>query len=99
MLDRRGFLIGLFGAAAVAAAGPLPKAMLEAPEDKFVNRARYFAALKEAASKEPQIWGDDEGTYSFSPLPGFRPLREESDKLASQALSALWKEFSDALPR
>ena len=94
-MDRRQFLIGLFGTAAAAVV--IPKAVLAAPEDFFVNKARHFAALMEKARAEPEIWCDGKD-YSFYPLPGFRPLRGESDELARNVLSKLWEEF-DAPPK
>jgi hypothetical protein len=94
-MDRRQFLVGLFGTAAAAIV--IPKAVLAAPEDFFINRARHFAALMAKASAEPEIWCDGKD-YSFSPLPGFRPMRGESDEFARNVLSKLWEEF-DAPPK
>lgn len=97
-MDRRKFLIGLFGTAAVAAAGPLPKAMLEVSDTEFLNRANYFASLKSQAVGDIEIYCDGKD-YSFTPLPGFRPMREESNRLAAQAIQQLWESFSDAPPK
>src|SRR5260370_24761202 len=94
-MDRRDFLKGLFGAVAVAAVGTLPKALLAAPEDKFIERAKFFASLVPDISGGVEIYGNGKD-YSFSPLPGFSPLREESNRLATQALRKFFGEFADA---
>ena len=97
-MDRRQFLVGLFGAAAVAAVGPLPKAMLEVSDTEFLNKANYFAALKSQSMGDVEIYCDGKD-YSFTPLPGFKPMREESNRIALQAIQQLWKAFSDAPPK
>lgn len=91
-MNRRAFLIGLFGAAAVAAAGPLPKALLEASEKEFLEKVNPFISV---LSGDIEIWGNADGDYSFTPLPGFRPLKEESNRLASQVLSQLYEAFGE----
>jgi hypothetical protein len=90
-LDRRGFLAGLFGAAAVAAAGPIPAALEALTEEKFKEVVTQAAAYK---SNGPEIWCDGKD-YSFTQLQGFRPMREESDRIAAQALNNLFASFRE----
>jgi len=96
-LDRRSFLIGLFGAAAVAAAGPIPKVLEALPKQDFI------AAIKAVMPNAAEIYGDDKGNYGFATLKylneppyfevtipkGFRPLREESDRIGAEAIARI----------
>jgi len=97
-LNRRGFLAGLFGAAVVAAAGPIPAALEALPENKFKEVVGKAASKIKILSGAPEIWGDGKGTYSFSPIEGFVPLRETSERIAEGVLNDLYKEFRSAPP-
>jgi hypothetical protein len=92
-MDRRDFLKGIFGAAALALAGPVPAKLLVLPEPEFHKTvatyvSRYFT------SGGVEIFGDDKGNYSFTPMEGFRPLRAESDALGAQAIKAMFAEYA-----
>jgi hypothetical protein len=93
-MDRRSFLIGLFGTMAVAAAGAIPKALEIMPEPEFVGVLKKAA---EIISGAPEIWRNEKGDYSFRELPGFWPLREESDKIATRALTALYSNYQESV--
>lgn len=96
MLDRRKFLIGLFGTAAVAAAGPIPKAIAALPEPKFRDLFKNLPITAE-------IYGNDKGLYGFAKLEylsgppwfkvtipeGFRPLRAESNRIGAEAIARM----------
>jgi hypothetical protein len=87
-MDRRQFLVGLFGAVAVTAAGPMPKALELLSDNKF--KEIVLGAVSSCAS---EVYMNNKGEYSLDPLPGFRPMREESDAIASQALNNLYNRF------
>ena len=95
-LNRRGFLAGLFGAAVVAAAGPIPAALEALPEKQFLKTVLEAANFIHR-SGQPEIWCDGKD-YSFTPLPGFKPMREESDRLATAALNDLYERFRNVPP-
>ncbi len=95
-LDRRKFLIGLFGTAAVVAAGPIPKAIDDLSDKDFM------AAMKAALPRSDEVWGNGTG-YAFAKIEfinthpyvkviipeGFKPLREESDRIGAEALAKI----------
>ncbi len=96
-LNRRGFLAGLFGTAAVAKLGPMPKALAELPDERFK------AIILNALPRNDEVWGNDEGGYAFATVTwsneppyikvtvpeGFRPLREESDRIGREAIARM----------
>ena len=102
-MDRRQFLVGLFGTAAVVAAGPLPKALLDLPKEDFT------AAIQSAYTKaQLEIFMNDVGVYGFGtleylneapwirvipPNEFFKPMREESDRIAEETIARLKREF------
>jgi len=95
--DRRQFLIGLFGTAAVTAAGVMPKVLEQLPKHDFI------VAVRDAMPRQDEIYGDDKGRYGFAKLeyitepPYFkvtvpdnmRPLREESDRIGAEAIARM----------
>jgi hypothetical protein len=103
--SRRSFLIGLFGAAAVAAAGPIPK-LLEALPQKDFEAAATKAKLSLPKPPNNEIYGNGKD-YAFAKIEylneepwfkvtipdGFRPLREESDRIGYEAMERLYKEI------
>lgn len=96
-LNRRGFLTALFGAAAVAAAGPIPKALAKLSDQDFK------AIILNALPRNDEVYGNAKGEYAFAKLEwisappyikvtlpeGFRPLREESDRIGREAIARL----------
>lgn len=98
-LDRRKFLIGLFGAAAVVAAGPIPKAIESLSDEDFV------ASIKAALPRGDEVYGNGKD-YAFATIQylseppwvkvtipeGYRPLREESDRLGAEAITRIRSE-------
>ena len=94
LLDRRKFLIGLFGTAAVVAAGPIPAAIEALPEQVFKD----FASALPPAN---EIYGNATGEYAYARLEyliappwfkviipdGYRPLRAESDRIGAEAIA------------
>lgn len=97
-LNRRGFLIGLFGAAVITAAGAIPKAV-EALTDKD-----FIKWVKAALPANNEIYGNgrdyafarikwiDQPPYIEVSIPeGFKPLREESDRIGAEALARIGK--------
>ena len=98
-LDRRKFLIGLFGTAAVVAAGPLTKAIEKLSDQDFVR------VIQGALPANDEIYGKD-GKYVFAQIEwldkapyvkviipeGFRPLREESNRIGAEAIARMLKE-------
>ena len=105
--SRRSFLVGLFGAAAVAAAGPIPKILEAIPEKDFKAAAiTAKARIKLPANNEVYGNGID---YAFAKIrylqqppwfeviipEGYRPLREESDRIAAEVMEKIHKEFKN----
>ena len=95
-LDRRSFLIGLFGTAAVIAAGPIPTAIEQLTDEDFVK------TIKDALPRQDEVYGNGKD-YGFARIEylneppwvkvtvpeGFRPLREESDHLGNEAIARM----------
>lgn len=104
-MNRRNFLISLFGTAAVAAAGPIPKALTALSDNEFV------ATIKAALPRNDEIYRNGKD-YAFAKIEwiaeppyvkvsipeGFRPLREESDRLGSQAIADMQNNPKKYLP-
>lgn len=95
-MNRRSFLVGLFGAAAVAAAGPIPKALAKLPEKDFTKLAKDFLP------KASEVYGNgkdyafaviewvDGPPYFKTKIPeGYRPLRDESDRIGAEAIAKM----------
>lgn len=95
MFDRRQFLVGLFGTAAVIAAGPIPKALAALTEPVFKD---LFKNLPPAG----EVYGNGKD-YAFAKLEylqsppwyrvtipeGYHPLREESDRIGAAAIARM----------
>ena len=101
-MNRRQFLIGLFGTAAVAAAGQIPAAIEALTDEEFKHAAE--AALP--SNLEVYGLGPDyvfanieylsEPPWFKAIIPGgARPLRSESDRLADEAIARMRKKFPD----
>lgn len=94
-MNRRNFLKGLLGSATVIAAGAIP-AVIEKLSDK-----QFIAAINAAMPRQDEVYGDSKGNYAFAKLEyldhspyfkitlpdGFRPLREESDRIAHEVMN------------
>jgi hypothetical protein len=100
-LNRRGFLIGLFGAAAIAKAGPIPKALQALSDTEF--KQTILAAMPRADEIYglggeyylPQVNWTNEPPFIRITIPaGARPLREESDRIGAEAIARMLKEFN-----
>lgn len=95
-MNRRSFLVGLFGTAAVAAAGPLPKIIENLPEKDFIN------AVNAILPSNDEVYSNGRD-YAFATIKyltkapwlevtipdGFRPLRGESNKIAAEAIARM----------
>lgn len=102
-MDRRKFLIGLFGTAAIAAAGPLPDLLEQMPEADFTAT---FLAAHEAAM---EIYMNSLSIYGFAmiqyldhapwikviPPEGYKPMRVESDRIGDEAIAHIKREFGN----
>lgn len=103
-LNRRGFLVGLFGAAVVAKAGPMPEALAKLSDTEF--KSNIVSALTDFGFDQAEVYGNDKGEYAFATLtwtdkapfalvsipPGFRPLRAESDRIGCEAIARMLTE-------
>jgi hypothetical protein len=95
-LDRRKFLIGLFGTAAITAAGPIPKVLEKLPERDFI------AMAKALMPRYDEVYGNGKD-YAFATIKylnkspyleivvpaGYRPLRDESNRIGAEALARI----------
>jgi len=101
-MDRRKFLIGLFGTAAIVAAGPLPAVLEAMPEDQFKEIFRRAGiAMKE-------IYLTPNGDYMFAKInyllqdpwvkieipDDAKPLKAESDRIGEEQIARIKKEFN-----
>jgi hypothetical protein len=100
-MDRRKFLIGLFGTAAVAAAGPLPAVLEAMPEEDFLE------IFRRAGEAMKEIYMTPDGDYVLAKItylmqdpwvtvdidPNAKPLRAESDRIGDEAIARMKREF------
>jgi hypothetical protein len=98
---RRSFLVGLFGSMAVAAAGPIPKAILDLSEHDFKE------AIKLVSPPNPAEIYSNGKDYAFATIKylngapwfeitiptAFRPMREESDRISAVAIAKMKAEY------
>lgn len=98
-LDRRKFLIGVFGTVVVAAAGVIPEAIEKLPEKDFIR------AVEAAMPRWDEVYGNGID-YAFAKIEylskppyfkiivpeGYYSLREESDRISSKAIAKMFRE-------
>jgi hypothetical protein len=100
-MDRRKFLIGLFGTAAIAAAGPLPAVLEAMPEEQFKE------IFRSAGKAMKEIYLTPDGDYMFAKITYLlqepwvtieipedaKPLKAESDRIAEEQIARMKREF------
>lgn len=100
-MDRRQFLISLFGTTITAALGPLPPAIAALPEPEFLSAITAIAQSTLTAAREIYTDGTSYAfpTLTYLPNPpwltltppagNFRPLRAESDRISAEVIAKL----------
>lgn len=93
-LNRRGFLIGLFGTAVAAA---MPKVLEQLSDEDFKK------TILDALPPNDEIYGNGSSNYAFAKVEwldkapwikvtvpeGYKPLREESNRLGAEAIARM----------